>query len=347
MARLFDVVRELSGQSAAISIPRPYIKFCEGNHTHAAVLSQLVFWSSTKPDGEWFYKANDELANELCLSVDQVRYAVRQLKTRLDGVIQSRVRKANGVPTTHYQIDGNKLVELLFPKVEQDSQIDMGKLPERESEQNPQMDSVNLPNGNGSITNSTCENSHIQGSGDITDSINRSKPDTNKQILNVPSQLETEKPTDPVLFEIPLKGKGTIHQITQSELFELRELYPAVDVAQQFRNMIGWCKANPTRQKTKQGIDRFINSWLSKEQDKGRLVQPQQSSVQQAPDEVAKLKREVYLLESSLNSENQRMLYLIDNKRPQQEVDISKKSIAQLSAQRREILDRIANLEAA
>ncbi|AGN34155.1 O protein [Vibrio phage VD1] len=163
----------------------------------------------------------------------------------------------------------------------------------------------------------------------------------------VPSQLETEKPNDPVLFEIPLKGKNTVHQVTQSELFELRELYPAVDVVQQFRNMIGWCKANPTRQKTKQGIDRFINSWLSKEQDKGRPMQPQQSSAQQAPDEVAKLKREVYLLESSLNSENQRMLYLIDNKRPQQEVDISKKSIAKLSAERREILERIANLEAA
>lgn len=163
----------------------------------------------------------------------------------------------------------------------------------------------------------------------------------------VPSQLETEKPTDPVLFEIPLKGKGTIHQVTQSELFELRELYPAVDVAQQFRNMIGWCKANPTRQKTKQGIDRFINRWLSNEQDKGRHIQQQQSNAEQSPDEVSKLKREVALLESSLNSENQRMLQLIDAKRPQHEVDPSKTRIAQLSAQRREVLERIANLEAA
>ncbi|MBY8088249.1 hypothetical protein KW496_21930 [Vibrio fluvialis] len=209
------------------------------------------------------------------------------------------------------------------------------------------MDSVNLPDGNGNITDSTCENSHIQGSGNITDSINRSLPDTDKQIVIVPSQLETEKPTDPVLFEIPLKGKGTIHQVTQSELFELRELYPAVDVAQQFRKMIGWCKANPTRQKTKQGVKRFINSWLSNEQDKGRPVQQQQNHVQRPQDEVSDLKREVALLESSINSENQRMLQLIDAKRPQHEVDPSKTRIAQLSAKRREILERIANLEAA
>ncbi|WP_425304459.1 ATPase [Vibrio furnissii] len=253
MARLFDVVRELSGQSAAISIPRPYIKFCEGNHTHAAVLSQLVFWSSTKASGEWFYKANDELADELCLSVDQVRYAIRQLKQRLGDVIQTRVKKANGVPTSHYMIDGDRLVELLFPDNTQDSQ----------------MDSVNLPNPNGNITESKRENSQIHGNGNITESINRSKPYTNTQILNVPSELETAVPEDVVLFEIPLKGKTKSHQITQSQLVELAQLYPAVDVQQQIRNMIGWCKANPTRQKTSAGIQRFIHAWLCKEQDRG------------------------------------------------------------------------------
>ncbi|MEH0741168.1 ATPase [Vibrio cholerae] len=329
MARLFDVVKEMSGQSASISIPRPYIKFCEGNHTHAAVLNQLVFWSSTKPSGEWFYKANDELAYELCLTVDQVRYAIRQLKKRLGDVIQSQVKKANSVPTTHYLIDGDRLVDLLFPEVEQNSQ----------------MDSVKLPDGNGNITETIREDSQNHGNGNITDSINRSKPYTNKQISDVPSELETEKPTDPVLFEIPLKGKGTVHQVTQSELFELRDLYPAVDIAQQMRKMIGWCKGNPTRQKTKQGINRFIHNWLSGEQDKAHPAHPHQASATQAPDEIHKFKHEVALLESELNSENQRMLQLIDAKRPQHEVDPSKNRIAKLSVQRRELLEKIANLE--
>ena len=34
--------------------------------------------------------------------------------------------------------------------------------------------------------------------------------------------------------------------------------------------MIGWIDANPKKRKTRQGIKRFIASWLSKEQDKGR-----------------------------------------------------------------------------
>ncbi|MGO2497756.1 MAG: ATPase [Vibrio litoralis] len=301
MARLFDVVRELSGQGSVISTPRPYIKFCEGNHTHAAVLSQLVFWSSTKPNGEWFYKSNDELGEELCLSCDQVRYAIRQLKKRLDGVIHSRVKKANGVPTTHYQIDGNKLVDLLFPKNEQDPQMEVGKLPERneskESEHNSQMETVILPDGNGSITNSTCEYSQIHGSGNITESINRSKPDTNKQIVNVPSQLETASSESPVLFSIPLKGKTKVYEVTQSELFEMRELYPAVDVAQQIRNMIGWCKANPTRQKTSSGIKRFMHQWLSKEQDKGYGKPVNSQAQQEQPSEQDSIKKEIARLE--------------------------------------------------
>ncbi|WP_101959265.1 helix-turn-helix domain-containing protein [Vibrio vulnificus] len=85
----------------------------------------------------------------------------------------------------------------------------------------------------------------------------------------VPSELETAKPEDPVLFEIPLKGKTKMHGVTQSQLLEFKELYPAVNVVQQLRNMIGWCKANPTRQKTASGIQRFIHAWLCKEQDKG------------------------------------------------------------------------------
>lgn len=256
MARLFDVVRELSGQGMAISIPKPYIRLCEGNHTHAAVLSQLVFWSSTKADGEWFYKSNEELGEELCLSSDQVRYAVRQLKAKLNNVIVSQVKKANGVPTTHYQIDGARLVELLFPEAKHHSQMEMGI----------------LPDGNGNTPKSTWENSQTLGSGKITKSINRSKPYTNKQIqVSVPNAnaFETVVMDNPVVFEIPLRGKTNMHGVTKSHLEEYQRLYPAVDVPQQLRNMLVWCQANPTRQKTKQGIHKFIHAWLCREQDKG------------------------------------------------------------------------------
>ena len=49
------------------------------------------------------------------------------------------------------------------------------------------------------------------------------------------------------------------------------ELFPAVDVMQELRKMKSWLDSNPSRRKTKKGVLRFVNSWLSKEQDKGRV----------------------------------------------------------------------------
>lgn len=91
-----------------------------------------------------------------------------------------------------------------------------------------------------------------------------------------PNQTET-KPNDlcsepkidsPPAAELPLND-GTIYQVTRDQVVRWSGLYPAVDVMQELRNMIGWCEANPTKLKTRRGIMRFINSWLAGEQNKG------------------------------------------------------------------------------
>lgn len=46
-------------------------------------------------------------------------------------------------------------------------------------------------------------------------------------------------------------------------------MYPAVDIIQELRKMVGWLDSNPTKRKTKRGISRFINNWLASAQDKG------------------------------------------------------------------------------
>ena len=71
---------------------------------------------------------------------------------------------------------------------------------------------------------------------------------------------------EPVVFTLPLND-GSSYEVTQPEIDEYAELYPAVDVMQEIRGMIGWIKANPTRRKTRRGIKRFMNSWLSRAQD--------------------------------------------------------------------------------
>ena len=73
------------------------------------------------------------------------------------------------------------------------------------------------------------------------------------------------------LIGLPLND-GSEHLVTEEDVAEYAQLYPAVDVMQQLRNMKGWLLSNPSRRKTKKGIKAFITTWLSKEQDKPRQV---------------------------------------------------------------------------
>ncbi|HAS8151170.1 TPA: helix-turn-helix domain-containing protein [Vibrio vulnificus] len=159
----------------------------------------------------------------------------------------------------------------------------------------------------------------------------------------VPSELETAKPADPIVFEIPLRGKSDLHAVTQSQLFEYRELYPAVDVVQQIRNMIGWCKANPTRQKTASGIQRFIHSWLCKEQDKGYSSISKPTAISDERDE---LKRKIRQLEIDINNENSALLSFQQRKSPASD-DAAKSCLRKLNemlAQRESLLLELGRL---
>ena len=79
---------------------------------------------------------------------------------------------------------------------------------------------------------------------------------------------ESKAPDRPAVITLSLNDK-TEHPIYQEDIDGWKELYPAVDILQELRKMKGWLNANPTKRKTRRGIKRFINSWLSREQDKG------------------------------------------------------------------------------
>ena len=134
MSNLFDLVSEFSGQKNSVSIPRIYIKLCGGDFTTAAVLSQLVFWSSKgkRSDG-YFWKSYEDIANELCedeITVEQVRYAVKKLKTLLCDCFFVEVRRANGITTNHYRFDQLIFLEKL-QNLKQRKSLDTvnGKIP--------------------------------------------------------------------------------------------------------------------------------------------------------------------------------------------------------------------------
>lgn len=75
-----------------------------------------------------------------------------------------------------------------------------------------------------------------------------------------------------------LLNDGSEYPISQEFIDKMKPLFPAVDVEQQLRSMAAWCINNPGRRKTKRGVTRFINSWLSREQDRGPRNQQKQTS---------------------------------------------------------------------
>jgi len=80
-------------------------------------------------------------------------------------------------------------------------------------------------------------------------------------------QNQSEQVEPPVITL--LLNTGEEYGISQSNVYEWSELYPAVDIMQCLRNMKGWLLANKSKRKTIRGINKFIITWLQKEQDRG------------------------------------------------------------------------------
>ena len=93
--------------------------------------------------------------------------------------------------------------------------------------------------------------------------------DIEKDVCTEPLVQSAKEPIEPPVIQLPLNDKS-LYDITQIMIDEYAELYPNVDILSELIKMKGWLIANPTRRKTKRGIARFINSWLSKEQDSSK-----------------------------------------------------------------------------
>lgn len=105
---------------------------------------------------------------------------------------------------------------------------------------------------------------------DIRDQI--LETDTEEKTSNTAGSSEPEPGSEPPapkpVISLPLID-GTEYGVTQAEIDKYASLYPAVNILQELRAMVGWLDANPKRKKTRSGVKRFINNWLSNEQDSG------------------------------------------------------------------------------
>lgn len=83
---------------------------------------------------------------------------------------------------------------------------------------------------------------------------------------------EVETSAQAVFISLPLVTGSGSFDVTINYLNSLRQLYPAVDVEQEFRKMYAWLDSNPKNRKTERGIKRFITGWLGRAQDKAPII---------------------------------------------------------------------------
>jgi Helix-turn-helix domain len=97
-------------------------------------------------------------------------------------------------------------------------------------------------------------------------------------VCESPTEPSTEPPTPaqsseifdttPAFITLTL-NTGAEYPIHEPQIAEWRTLFPAVNARQELRAIRAWLLANPKRRKTRNGILRFVTSWLSRTQDRG------------------------------------------------------------------------------
>nr|WP_297884078.1 phage replisome organizer N-terminal domain-containing protein [uncultured Blautia sp.] len=96
---------------------------------------------------------------------------------------------------------------------------------------------------------------------------NRTKVEIEPSCSRAELMVETEPAQAEILIRLPMIS-GEEFAVTRQYVEELKNLYPAVDIEQAFRNMRGWLDSNPKNRKTPRGIKRFITGWIAREQDR-------------------------------------------------------------------------------
>lgn len=105
---------------------------------------------------------------------------------------------------------------------------------------------------------------------DIDKELDRENREEKNTYMGGAETAPPRKTDDPPIISLVLNDKSE-YPVTQKDIDKWSSLYPAVNILQELRKMAGWLDANPTKRKTRMGIKRFVNNWLSREQDRGMV----------------------------------------------------------------------------
>jgi uncharacterized protein YdaU (DUF1376 family) len=107
----------------------------------------------------------------------------------------------------------------------------------------------------------------------------------NQEPLTINQELSVKEKDLPTIveehvFKLPTNKTDVFYLVKIEEINNYNFTYLAVDIEQQYRQILSWLNANPKNRKTLGGMPKFINAWLSKSQNNAaRVNTPQQRPV--------------------------------------------------------------------
>lgn len=125
------------------------------------------------------------------------------------------------------------------------------------------------------------EQKALQCNSDVTYNVAQENRDKSIDIRDKDKEKDKEKDVVsddlknhpiPAPFITIITNQKEEYPITHDLVNQYKELYPNVDVEQELKKMKAWSISNPSKRKTKRGMLKFVNSWLSREQDKPKPI---------------------------------------------------------------------------
>ncbi len=100
---VLQAAAERNSHPVMLAYLRDFVELA-GDHKAALLLSQLLYWTdrTRNPEG-WIYKTHADWKRELGLGRYEVDHARKQHAAI--GVLQEKIRMANGSRTLHYRLD--------------------------------------------------------------------------------------------------------------------------------------------------------------------------------------------------------------------------------------------------
>lgn len=225
-----------------------------------------AYLSSIAGIGNVCYPSIETMKKDLCMGEQRLNKHINQLLA-LGIVERTRTRKGNLLGSNVYKITHEAEIaedlRRIFENIENDSFRDV-EYTQNDSSRGVEFRGVE----NRGVNNNNINNNTLNNKINNTISTELQEKVQNGEIRALENEGVDEPPEPKSGILLPLNDKS-LYDVPEGKISMWADTYPAVDVKQELRKMAAWLDSNPTKRKTRRGIERFINNWLSRQQDRG------------------------------------------------------------------------------